>query len=327
MDPIRPEFELLDSAGLEYHRWVSEVETTFVAKDFTSTIKPSADAAPVTEKDKANDLMFLKRHIDPNLSWGYHHLKTSKELWDALDRCLGNIHDSLIPQLNVRWNEIRFLDYVKVNDFQNDMLQIQVDNKRITTFSRLINLLQVAERDNEILINNNARVVGKKKVPESNHGKGNKGKNPKGKRPRYSYSHPHDPYPRGDNTSRGRGRKGHNRCRGRKGHSNVWHREGTSDHSGGDPKFEKTHKNAANKKAADENAPCFRCGISGHWYKHCKANANVGASYKRYRETLEQEAHYMEENDVTPDVNLTISDFLGNEDFAPTMDVPDFAWA
>ncbi|XP_026383930.1 uncharacterized protein LOC113279451 [Papaver somniferum] len=202
MDPIRPEFELLDSAGLEYHLWVADVETNFVEKDFTSTIKPSVDAAPATEKDKANSLMFLKRHIDPNLRLGYHHLKTPKEIWDALDSRFWNIHDSLIPQLNVLWNEIRFLDYVKVNDFQKDMLQIQarmdfcgkkltdeemihkilstfpissmilsnqyrleVDNKRITTFSRLINLLQVAERHNEILVNNNARAVGKKKVP------------------------------------------------------------------------------------------------------------------------------------------------------------------
>ncbi|XP_026450640.1 uncharacterized protein LOC113350731 [Papaver somniferum] len=205
--------------------------------------------------------------------------------------------------------------------------RLEVDNKRITIFSRLINLLQVAERHNEILVNNNARVVGKKKVPEANHGKVNKGKNPKGKRARHSDPHPHDPYLHGDNTSLGRGRKVNNRGRGRKGHSNVWHREGTSVHSGGDPKFEKTPKNLANKKVADESAPCFRCGISGHWYKNCKDNANVAASYKKYRETLEQEAHYMEENDVTPDVNLTISDFLGNEDFAPTMDVPDFAWA
>ncbi|XP_026419496.1 uncharacterized protein LOC113315434 [Papaver somniferum] len=204
--------------------------------------------------------------------------------------------------------------------------RLEVDNKRITTFTRLINLLQVAERHNEILVNNDARAVGKNKVPEANHGKVNKGKNPKGKRARNSNSHPHDPYPRGDNTSRGRGRKGHNRGRGRKGHSNVWHREGTSGHSGGDPKFEKTPKNPTNKKAADESTSCFRCGITGHWYKHCKANANVAASYKKYRETLEQEAHYMEENDVTPDVNLTISDFPGNEEFSPSMDVPDFAW-
>ncbi|XP_026398741.1 uncharacterized protein LOC113294564 [Papaver somniferum] len=182
--------------------------------------------------------MFLKRHIHPNLRWGYHHLKTPKELWDALDSRFGDIHDSLIPQLNVLWNEIWFPDYVKVNDFQKHMLQIQarmyfcgkkltdeemiqktlstfptssmilanqyrleVDNKRITTFSRLINLLQVAERHNEIFVNNNAIAVGKKKVPEANHGKVNKGKGPKGNRARHSDS---DPYPRGDNTSRGR---------------------------------------------------------------------------------------------------------------------------
>ncbi|XP_026410774.1 uncharacterized protein LOC113305999 [Papaver somniferum] len=127
MDPIRPEFELLDSAGLEYHRWVADVETTLVAKDYTATIKPStaANAVPATEKEKSNALMFLKRHIDPNLLWGYHHLKTPKELWDALESHFGNIHDSLLPQLQVQWNEIRFLDYVKVNDFQKDMLQLQ----------------------------------------------------------------------------------------------------------------------------------------------------------------------------------------------------------
>ncbi|XP_026429919.1 uncharacterized protein LOC113326394 [Papaver somniferum] len=193
---------------------------------------------------------------------------------------------------------------------------LEVDNKRITTFSRLINLLQVVERHNGILVNNNSRAVGKKKVPEANHDKVNKGKVPKGKRARHSNSHPHDPYPRGDNTSRGRGRKRHNRGRGRNGHSNVWHREETSGHSGSDPNFYKTLTNPATKKASDVSAPCFKCGFTGHWYKNCKASANVAASYKKYQEDIEQEANYAEENTVTLDANLTISDFLGNEDFA-----------
>ncbi|XP_026396606.1 uncharacterized protein LOC113291269 [Papaver somniferum] len=187
---------------------------------------------------------------------------------------------------------------------------LEVDNKIITTFSRLINLLQVVERHNEILVNNNVRAVGKKKVPEANHGKVNKGKGPKGKRARHSDSHPHDPYPRGDNTSRGRGCKGPNRGRGRNGHSNVWHREGTSGHNGSDPKFEKTPMNPATKKAADGSVPCFKCGFTGHWYKHCKASANVAASYKKYREAIEQGDNYAEENTVTLYANLTISDFL-----------------
>ena len=33
VDPTRPEFDIFDSEGLEYHRWVSDVETAFVAKE------------------------------------------------------------------------------------------------------------------------------------------------------------------------------------------------------------------------------------------------------------------------------------------------------
>ena len=39
-EPIRPEFDILDSEGLEYHRWVSDVETTFIGKDYSYTINP-----------------------------------------------------------------------------------------------------------------------------------------------------------------------------------------------------------------------------------------------------------------------------------------------
>lgn len=88
MEPIRPEFKLLDSAGLEYHRWVADVETTFVAKGYINTIN-DANAPPASEKNKVLALLFLKRHIDPNLRWRYLHLKTPKELWDALQTLFG----------------------------------------------------------------------------------------------------------------------------------------------------------------------------------------------------------------------------------------------
>ncbi|XP_026419795.1 uncharacterized protein LOC113315752 [Papaver somniferum] len=217
MDPIRPEFELLDSAGLEYYRWVLDVETIFMENEYTSTIKPSAAAAPTTEKEKAHALMFLKRHIDPKLRWGYHHLKTPKELWDALDSrtmdfCGKKLTDEEMIQKTL--STFPTSSMILANQYH-----LEVDNKTITTFSGLINLMQVAKKHNEILVNNNTRVVRKKKVLESNHGKVNRGKNPKRKRARHSDSHYDDPYPREVNTSRGRGRKGHNRAPGRKGHS------------------------------------------------------------------------------------------------------------
>nr|XP_011470508.1 PREDICTED: uncharacterized protein LOC105353228 [Fragaria vesca subsp. vesca] len=130
------------------------------------------------------------------------------ELWDALKGRFGNIHDTLLLELTVQWNEIRLLDYKRVHDFNKDMLRLKArlnfcgkelteddmiqktlstfptsslilanqyrleyDNKRITTFNKLINLLQVAERHSEVLVNNNTRPVGTKKIPETNYGK------------------------------------------------------------------------------------------------------------------------------------------------------------
>ncbi|KAI3667348.1 hypothetical protein L6452_42403 [Arctium lappa] len=116
VEPTRPEFDILDSEGLEYHRWVSDVETTFIGKDFTYTIKPPTDPKDKpSEKVQGNALMFFRRHIDPSLRWEYLQLKTPKELWDALKGRFGNFHDSLLPELIVQWNEIRLLDYKKFN--------------------------------------------------------------------------------------------------------------------------------------------------------------------------------------------------------------------
>ena len=80
-DPIRPEFDILDSEGLEYYHWVSDVETTFVAKEYSATVetpKDPTDKRP-SNKVQANALMFLRRHIDHSLHWEYLQLKTPKE--------------------------------------------------------------------------------------------------------------------------------------------------------------------------------------------------------------------------------------------------------
>ncbi|KAL6524093.1 hypothetical protein OROMI_031188 [Orobanche minor] len=123
-DPTRPEFDILDSEGLEYHRWVSDVETTFIAKDYSATIFGTTGDAP-SDKTKASALMFLRRHIDPSLRWEYLQLKSPKELWDALKGRFGNIHNTLLPELTVQWNEIRLLDYKRINDFNKDMLRLK----------------------------------------------------------------------------------------------------------------------------------------------------------------------------------------------------------
>ncbi|KAL6561117.1 hypothetical protein OROMI_016718 [Orobanche minor] len=197
-DPTRPKFDILDSEGLEYHRWVFDVETTFVAKEYSATL------------------------LDP----------TANEPSD-------------------KWDEIRLLDYKRVNDFNEDMLRLKThlnlcgkeiteddmiqktlstfptsalilanqyrleyDNKRITTFSKLINLLQVAERHNEVLVNNNSRPAGTKQIPEANFGKTKRGRQPDEQGTGRA-----NPKPRGTKPHGGKGRGGRRRGRGRGGPS------------------------------------------------------------------------------------------------------------
>ncbi|CAH9097671.1 unnamed protein product [Cuscuta epithymum] len=361
-DQPRPEFDILDSEGLEYHRWVSDVETTFVAKDYSTTLldpENCKDNAP-SEKMKAAALMFLRRHIDPSLRWEYLQLKTPKELWDALQGRFGNIHDTLLPELTVQWNEIRLVDYKKVNDFNKDMLRLEArlnfcqkiitegemiektlstfptsalilanqyrleyNNKRITTYNQLIVQLQVAERHNEVLLNNNARPIGTKKIPEAHYGKMSGGKNPnvKGEGRTNPYSH-------GQNSQRGRGRgnrggRGGRGGRGmaRGGSSKVWRRDvGAGSNSQGSKA--PTKPPVKRERAGEE--PCFRCGTPGHWSKHCQASNKVAAAYKKYRESKEQESHCVIEEENEVDANLTIADFSGKKNTAQSIDAPDF---
>ena len=349
-EPTRPEFEILDSEGIEYHRWVSDVETTFMGKDYISTIIPSTDPKDKepSDKVKANALMFLRRHIDPSLRWEYLQLKTPKELWDALKGRFGNIHDTLLPELTVQWNEIRLLDYKRVNDFNKDMLRLKArltfcgkeiteadmiqktlstfptsalilanqyrleyDNKRITTFNKLINLLQVAERHDQVLLNNNVRPVGTKKIPEANYGKMRSGKNPKEQGVGRA-----DPYTREKNAPCGKGHGGRSMgCgMGRGGPPNVWRNDGGVGPNDQGNKVQKTPKNPPIQRERIDNEPCYRCGAPEYWYKNCHASNRVAANYKSDREFREQEAHYMEERGYDPYVNLTIADFNGNKD-------------
>ncbi|KAL6537531.1 hypothetical protein OROMI_026065 [Orobanche minor] len=77
---------------------------------------------------------------------------------------------------------------------------------------QLINLLQVAERHNEVLVSNNARLVGIKKVLEANYGKAKGGKNPNVQGTAHGNPKP----------QRGKGHSG----RGRGGSSNIMRRLG-----------------------------------------------------------------------------------------------------
>ncbi|KAM7524985.1 hypothetical protein LguiA_014887 [Lonicera macranthoides] len=252
-NPTRPEFDFLDSEGLEYHQWVSDVETAFVAKEYSATLTDPKDPTDNGPSDK-----------------------------DALKGRFGNIHDTLLPELTVQWNEIRLLDYKRVNYFNKDMLRLKARlnfcGKDLTEDDMTQKTLFTFPTSALILANQyQLEPVGTKKVPEVNYGKMNSGNNPNAKGVGRA-----DPYPRGNKAQRGKGHGSHGAGRG--GSSKVWRRNDT-------------------------------IGPSGQENKNCHASAKVAASYKRYRESKEQESHFMNEEDNDAYVNFTIANISGKKDF------------
>nr|XP_011462157.1 PREDICTED: uncharacterized protein LOC105350866 [Fragaria vesca subsp. vesca] len=247
------EFDVLDAHGTEYHHWVSDIEQTFIAKDLTETIFPDPNQEPPSKRTKSQALMFL--------------------------------------QLIARWDEIRLLDYKKVDDFNRDMICLQAQlsscgveksdadmiektfstfpsaakilmnqyrlefiNKRITTFSGLMTQLLMEEKNNMINDQHNLRLVGTRKIPESNYNYNRSKKAPKRKD-----QHRNEPYARENQHHRAFGSRG--QSSGFSGRTNSWRRDtSAAGPKGGAAPPRKQHP----RSSSTFDGQCNRCGSKDH---------------------------------------------------------------
>ncbi|XP_050386810.1 uncharacterized protein LOC126803097 [Argentina anserina] len=125
---IRTKFDILDSHDIEYYQWVSDVEITFVRFQFTAAIKPSKDdQEEASEYVKAQALMYLRRHMDKVLNKQCLKYIDRKFLLGNLKERFNNVHDARQPILVAEWRSIRLLDFGKVHDYHQAMLNLQTD--------------------------------------------------------------------------------------------------------------------------------------------------------------------------------------------------------
>ncbi|KAL6585665.1 hypothetical protein OROMI_002309 [Orobanche minor] len=129
--------------------------------------------------------------------------------------------------------------------------RLKYDNKRITTFNKLINLLQVAERHN-VLVNNNARPAGTKQILEANFGKIKRGRQPDKQGTGRANPKLHGMKPHG-----GKGRGGRRRGRGRGGPSSRERKDNAPGLLGHETKQQAPPKTSAPTERVHD-ALCFR---------------------------------------------------------------------
>ncbi|XP_050384034.1 uncharacterized protein LOC126800674 [Argentina anserina] len=124
----RIEFDILDSHGTEYHQWVSDVQITFVEKKFTTAINPPKEKEDqASDEVKAQALIFLRRHMDKVLNKQCLKDIYPSVLWEALKERFNNVHDARWPTLLAAWRYVRLLDFAKVHDYHQWMLNLQAD--------------------------------------------------------------------------------------------------------------------------------------------------------------------------------------------------------
>ncbi|XP_062029030.1 uncharacterized protein LOC133745047 [Rosa rugosa] len=124
------DFVPLDYAGKRYLFWVTDVEIHLIARDLLHTIQelcPIETAPdPQTEKDNSKALAFIKRHMDSDLQFEFINEDSAIKLWHALRERYGNVRDSILPNTEAEWKDLRFSEFDTVMLFYSEALRIKV---------------------------------------------------------------------------------------------------------------------------------------------------------------------------------------------------------
>ncbi|XP_073128651.1 uncharacterized protein [Henckelia pumila] len=282
------EFVALDITGKNYMSWTLDVEMHLESLGLSDIIK---EINISTSQDKANAMIFLRRHLDEGLKCEYLTEKDTMILWKGLKKRFEHIREVILPTARDEWNTLRFQDFKKVSDYNSTMYRIVSQLKfcvlevtememlekifftfhasnitlqqqyRVRGFMRyfeLIACLLVAEKNNELLIRNHqSRPTGSTAFPEANIVMKNENQN---QRHRTDF---------GRGRGRGRGRK-NDRDRGRgRGYENnrdsYFNNSSQKNVTNHPPK--RQHKNTSENENHSKRTEsvCYRCGTPGHW--------------------------------------------------------------
>uniref|UniRef100_A0A8I7B5G4 CCHC-type domain-containing protein n=1 Tax=Hordeum vulgare subsp. vulgare TaxID=112509 RepID=A0A8I7B5G4_HORVV len=187
---VNKEFPELAQTGMNYLSWSSDCEIWFKGKGLLRAIGNGTLLAPTDPKfapENAQALHFLHHHLCPTLKDEYMAERSASGLWTALKQRFERVMDTVKPRAETEWIRPRFADFKTVGEYNSALHRIcttlqlcgtevtdtQKIEKTLSTFhpdavqsswnyhqgnytrySELIDLLQVAEAQDEVLKKN-----------------------------------------------------------------------------------------------------------------------------------------------------------------------------
>ncbi|GJY38764.1 hypothetical protein Tco_0425128 [Tanacetum coccineum] len=274
------------------------------------------------------------------LEFEYSNCDDPSTLWKDLEIRFNNQREVLLPSSRDEWNNLRFQDVKKVNEYtsalfricrtlrfcgqtvtKGDMLEktfstfhasnINLQQQyRLQNFKRYSDLnvnLLIAEKNNELLMKNHQSLPTRSlALPEANAVNNIDNKNSESKRGRGN--------PRGRGC--GRGRYGHNRFPNR---NYTYHQGGYNGCGRGHGQRNNTYHapqvNNFNQKnnevgtSKNHEGSCFRCGSANHWSKASCTPSHLYELYQASRKGKEKEVNHVDQFDNT-NTKLVASEFF-----------------
>lgn len=114
-------FSALKITEANYIEWITNTELYLEWKKLSETIK---EGNKLFAEDKANAIIFLRKHVDENVTHDYANINIPVELWKALKERFDNQKDITLPHALEKLENLRFQDFEKVGEYNSAILRV-----------------------------------------------------------------------------------------------------------------------------------------------------------------------------------------------------------
>ena len=183
------EFEELAQTGLNYLAWASDVEIVLEGRNIKKALVAGTPTVPstTTAAENAHSLHFLRHHMSTTLKNEYMAERSVSALWTALKERFARLKYTIKPRAETDWMRLRFADFKSVTAYNSALHVISTSlemcgttltdaekiektlstfhpsnlqnarnyrQENFTQYSALIDALQVAEAQDDVLKKN-----------------------------------------------------------------------------------------------------------------------------------------------------------------------------
>ncbi|KAM2547584.1 hypothetical protein PS2_019255 [Malus domestica] len=115
------DFVALDITGKNYLTWILDTKIHLEAANLGDTIREENISS---SQDRANAMIFIRRHLDEGLKSEYLTIEDLLALWKALRNRYNHQTTVILPRACYEWTHLRIQDFKSVAEYNSVLFRI-----------------------------------------------------------------------------------------------------------------------------------------------------------------------------------------------------------